>query len=294
MTTRTPSNPPERIGLIPDREAVKHLTAAVLQGNEELPQATLAQVCVPVEAGPRWEADPVRELIDEAMERFQNSPTQADAWMAPRLHTTLRLTRREAADPSLWNFLALRLAPDYVLFRHPGRPSRDGIMKATNQLRFSGPFHTQTFARLWWAAELFRNASDYRPVELACGNQDVLHTALRLDVVLHRPTAQAIVRMLERQIVRTGRDVNALAQAINAAGSTLFFEVLAPDDSPDVDAYRSWLDDAGSVYAPFNSLPDGPHDGAVPSRAVDGLSRLFEKLFNEAPVRGRRTNTDLE
>lgn len=290
MTPRASRKSPERIALLPDREAVKYLTMAVLQGKDDLPQTALEKACTPL-GGPRWDAEPIRQLVDEAMARFATSPPSADAWMASRLHAELRITRREAANSGLWNFLAFRLAPDYVLWRHAGRPSAEGIVGPTNQRRFSGPFHTQTFARLWWAAELFRDASDYGPVELACGNQDILNTVLRLEIIHHRPTAQAVVRMLERGAVRTGREVNALAQAVNAAGSTLCFEVLAPDEPQDMDSFRTWLEDARSTYVLYDSLPDGPGEGGVPTQAVDTLTLLFEKLFSEAPVRGRGSST---
>jgi hypothetical protein len=287
VNTGAPRTPPEYFSLLPDREAIKHLTVAVLQGTEELPQSALAAACVPLREDSRWQTDSVRELIDEAMDRFGESPTHADAWLAPRLHTALRITRREAADPGLWNFLALRMAPEYVLWRHPGRPASEGTPGATNLRRFCGPFHTQTFARLWWAAELFRDGPDYRPVEIACGHQDVLNTVLRLDIIHHRCTAQAMIRMLADRAIRTGREVNALAIVIGTAGSTLFYEVLAPDVPPDPDAYRAWLDQAGMAYIPYDSLPEGPQDGGVPAKAVDALVPLLEKLFEEAPVRGR-------
>jgi hypothetical protein len=277
---------PERLGYLPDEAAAKLLTSAVLAEREPLPFATIDGMSSPAP----WAAEPVRQLVDEAMKRFEFEPrTAADAWLAPLLHATLRLSRREAADSRLWNHLALRVASDYVFWRHPGRASKHGGAPAVNRVRFVGPFYSQAFARLWWAAELFRNGTDYRPVVVACGNQDVLNTVLRLEVILHRPTAQAIIRLLSSGTIRTGREVNALAQAVNSAGSTLFYEALAPDVLQDTDAYRDWIDALASAFIPHDTLPDGPDDGRVPSHAVDALVPLFEQLFREAPVRGRST-----
>ena len=225
------------------------------------------------------------------MRRFADSPTKADAWLAPRLHAVLRLTRREAAESGLWNFLALRLGSDYALWRHTGR-DKDGAPRPVSPLRLCGPFHTQVFSRLWWAAELFRDGSDYRPVEIACGNQDVLNTTLRLAITHHRPTAQAVIRLLTTQTLRQGREVNALTKAINAAASTLVFEIIAPDTRPDPDAYRTWLDQVGMAHVPYEALPDGPDDGSVPPDTVGALLPLFTKLFEEAPVRGRETGQE--
>lgn len=287
MNVRTPSSPPARLALIADHEAAKQLTAAILQGQEALPPAALDDASTPLGDEPRWDADPIRDLVDEAMDRFADRPTQADAWLAPRLHATLRLTRREAAESSLFNFLAMRLAPDWVFWRHPPKASKKHPIPRVNAGRFNGAYHLQTFSRLWWAAELFRNGGDYQPVEVACGNQDVLHTALRLEIIYHRGTAQAIIRLLQQGDVRTGRDINALAQAVNAAGSTLVFETLAPDLPSDVDAYREWLEALGSAYVPYDSLPNGPDDGAADEVTLAALIPLFKRLFVEAPVRGK-------
>jgi hypothetical protein len=263
--------------LLPDEAAAKFLTSGVLEDSEPLPLTAIDQMSEPAP----WEAEPVRQLLDEAMKRFTPAErTSADAWLAPVLHSTLRLTRREASDSRIWNYVAVRLAPDYVYWRHLSR----GNPPAVSRTRFSGPFYSQAFARLWWAAELFRDGPDYEPVAVACGNQDVLNTVLRLEVILHRPTAQAIIRLLTTDVIRTGRQVNALAQAVNTAGSTLSYEARAPDDPRDVDAYRDWIEELSGVLVPYDSLPIGPSDGRARSTSVDALATLFKQLFTESPI----------
>ncbi|MEU1729239.1 DUF6339 family protein [Nonomuraea sp. NPDC005692] len=264
------------LSLLPDEAAARFLTTGVLENTEPLPFAAVDQMSQPA----RWEAEPVRQLFDEAMKRFTTAErTSADAWLAPVLHATLRLTRREASDSRIWNYLAVRLAPDYVYWRHLSR----GNPHTVSRTRFSGPFYSQAFARLWWAAELFRDGPDYGPVVVACGNQDVLNTVLRLDIILHRPTAQAIIRLLTTGVVRTGRQVNALAQAVNTAGSTLSYEARAPDNPRDVDAYRDWIEELTGVLVPYDSMPIGPSDGRARSTSVDALATLFTQLFAESP-----------
>ncbi|MFI7125718.1 DUF6339 family protein [Nonomuraea sp. NPDC050153] len=264
------------LSLLPDEAAATFLTTGVLENSEPLPSAAIDQMSEPA----RWEAEPVRQLLDEAMKRFTPAErTSADTWLAPVLHSTLRLTRREASDSRIWNYLTLGLAPDYVYWRHLSR----GNPPTVSRTRFSGPFHSQAFARLWWAAELFRDGPDYAPVVVACGNQDVLNTVLRLDVILHRPTAQAIIRLLTTDVIRTGRQVNALAQAVNTAGSTLSYEARAPDAPRDMDAYRDWIEELTGVLVPYDSLPIGPPDGRARSASVDTLATLFKQLFTEIP-----------
>jgi hypothetical protein len=199
------------------------------------------------------------------------------------------MTRAEAAETGVWNFLALVVAPDYVVWRHSAQQSPSGEPTMATSGRFTGVHYNQALARLWWAAELFRDGEDYGPAELACGNQDVLNTLLRLDVIDHRPAARAVIRLIEEGIIRTGRDVNGLASAINVAGSTLLYDWLAPDDPPEIDDLYEWIRDADSVPpVPWESLPDGPRGRPVRDTSVATMVRCFEALFRDAPVRGRR------
>jgi hypothetical protein len=286
MIRRTRQDVPKVLGLLPDTVATKHLTQGVQAGRECPPQVALRKAAAALpEDDARWRVAPVLGLLEEAMDRFADNRVEADGWLAPRLHATIRMTRSEAADSRLWNYLAFLVAPDYVVWRHT-----DG--EAATASRFTGPHYTQAFGRLWWAAELFRNGPDYRPVEVACRVQDVLNTTMRLDVIDHRPTAQAILqivaRLLSEKAQRPGDRVNALSSAVNAAGSTLAYDVLAPDEPTDQDELLDWINETGQVPAvPHHRLPDGPEDGHVAPNAVNTLQKLFEELLAEAPLRRR-------
>jgi hypothetical protein len=119
----------------------------------------------------------------------------------------------------------------------------------------------------------------------------MLNSALRLDVIDHRPTALALVRLMERGIVRTGREVNALTPAVNAAAATLMYDVIAPDVERDGEALRDWIAGAeSSLPSPRNNLPEGPEEVRAPEEAVERLVRHFEELFADAQVRGRTSD----
>ncbi|MFD4237079.1 DUF6339 family protein [Streptomyces sp. NPDC058542] len=288
--TDKPNFLPERLALLADLNAAQYLTDGLLSGKEDVPAIALNKTTEPLahDSRSRAELAPVRDLIDDAMYKFrEDRPTSADAWLAPRLHAALRLTRREAADRRIWNYLALGVAPDYVVWRHLPAKSEGEQLKIAVR-RFRGPAYTQAFARLWWAAELFRDGPDYRPVVTACGNQEMLNTVLRMDVVDHRPTAQAMVRLLERGTVTKTREANALAAAINASAATLVYDVIAPDVERDGTPLREWVDAAESAPAvPRRDLPIGPYEEKTPERSVDVLVGHFAELFAEAQVRGR-------
>ncbi|MDT0417594.1 DUF6339 family protein [Streptomyces sp. DSM 41982] len=282
-TTAMTAPEPGRLGRLSDAVAARAITPSVLRGVETVPSAALLRQAEAVgDDGERWTTGAVVELLKETRARFDDTrPTESDAWLAPRLHWTLRLTRAEAADSGLWNFLALCLSPEYVQWRWR---SKDG---AVGQVaRFTGPWATQAFSRLWWAAELFRDGENYAPAELACSDQDVLNTVLRQRMIQHRPAAQALLRLRTRGSVRTGRDMNAAAKAANAA-FMLVHEALAPDEPPDAEVYAEWLDAAGQSAVRHDTLPRGPRDGSVPSASAEALADWFAELFESAPVRGR-------
>ncbi|MFC8535420.1 DUF6339 family protein [Streptomyces sp. NPDC057249] len=292
--TDKPSHLPERLAFLADLNAARYITEGLLIGKEDVPAIALNKVTEPLPGEEaRGALQPVRDLVDDAMHAFGGEKvTGADAWLAPRLHATLRLTRREAADSRLWNYLALGVAPDYVVWRHTTDPGKGEVPKVAVK-RFRGIADSQAFARLWWAAELYRNGSDYGPVVTACGQQEMLNTALRLSVIDHRPTAQALVDLMVRGTVRTGREVNALVKAVNASAATIMYDVMAPDVERDGRPLAQWIADAEWAPAvPRRHLPEGPAEERAPEESVATLAAHFAELFAGAPVRGKKSEGD--
>ncbi|MFF4087282.1 DUF6339 family protein [Streptomyces nigra] len=286
-----PNHVPDRLALLEASAVDPFLTEELLKGEQVHGGIDLAKVVEDLpEDDIRWSAEPIRSLVEDAMHAFREDRTRADAWLAPRLHATLRLTRREAADRRLWNHIALAIAPDYVVWRHLSEATANRPVRRVSADRFRGPADRQCFSRLWWAAELFRDGPDYAPVEIACGNQDLIHTVLRMEVIDHRPTAQALVRLLQDGRVTTGREINGLSTAISTAGATLTYDVLARDEPRDPARLREWIADA-STAPPVarHALPDGPDEDPVPADSVDTLTEYFMELFETAPIRGRRS-----
>jgi hypothetical protein len=286
-----PNHVPERLALLATSDVDPFLTEELLKGEQVHSGIDLAKVVEELpEDDARWSVEPIRSLVEDAMFAFREDRTRVDAWLAPRLHATLRLTRREAADKRLWNHLSLAVAPDYVAWRHRSEPTASKPERRIAAERFRGPADRQCFSRLWWAAELFRNGSDYEPVAAACGNQDLIHTVLRMELIDHRPTAQALVRLLKSGQVTTGREIFGLSVAINAAGATLLYDVLARDEPRDPARLRDWIAEAGSAPpVGRHELPQGPDDEPVPEKSVTALTDYFAELFETAPVRGRKS-----
>lgn len=287
------SDVPEALASLPDDEAIAHLDAAFLRGTRPAKHRALDRAARPRKGAER-SALVVRELVEEAFARFEGRRTEADAWMAPRLHAALRLTRAEAAERGLWNHMALRVAPDYVHWRHRPAPTDKNPEPAVNRDNFVGASYKQAFSKLWWAAEIYRDGYEYEPVELACANQEMFNSSLRNLVVLHRPTAQAVLRLLRDGTVPDTRSTNGLMKAVNAAASTISFETLAPDAPPEPETVQDWAEDDTAGVPPFDRLPHGPDDGKTRLESVSKLETLFRELYETADVRGQEEVTETE
>src|SRR4051812_15095748 len=65
--------------------------------------------------------EPLVNIMNKAMEKFSETKREeSDRWLAPRVHATLRLTRREAGDAGVWSYLAMSVLDDYVRWRWKG------------------------------------------------------------------------------------------------------------------------------------------------------------------------------
>lgn len=89
-------------------------------------------------------------LISEVKDSFGQYDTAMDAAMAQRLHEMLPFSRREAANNRMWAWLGVVKYPEFVGWRW--KPKEETGLRSRE--RFSGGAVRQTFARLWWAAEL--------------------------------------------------------------------------------------------------------------------------------------------
>jgi hypothetical protein len=235
--------------------------------------------------------DAVEVTVAEAMSRWSDNEDESDAWLAPRFHAALRLSRREAADRGIWRYLGLMVAPGYVRWRF-GKPDNDGDPRNAAPLdRFVGSDIKHALARLWWNAELFRDGSDYSPVEQVFAYQDIPNNFTRAALAHHRPTSRAFLRVIGSLPagVNRGDAANALSKAANAAATTLLVDHVAPDPSLDEAARETWIRQAQDfdARACLDSLPNGPDDGEVPSASVATMEHLLRDFLREAPLRDR-------
>lgn len=238
--------------------------------------------------------EPLRALLDEVMSRYaQAEAASSDSWLGPRLHATLRLSRREAGNRDVWRFLGL-WAADYIRWRFGPPAGEDDVEQAAKTERFVGPDSKHALARLWWMAEVFRDGKNYAPAALALTNQDIVNNLFRMSISNHRPTALAALAVLPSSADGTslpgGRQANALAKATNAAASTLVLDLIGPDVELDAAARVRW-EGSGADHDPqfyFDTLPEGPDDGEAPPESVEAMKKLLTDLLAGAKVRGSK------
>ncbi|MGY1810183.1 DUF6339 family protein [Blastococcus sp. SYSU D00669] len=206
------------------------------------------------------------------------SPEDSDAWLAPRLHSALRLTRSEAGDRGVWHWLALRYH-DYVDYRWSGS---GGVARD----RWFGPVHKQALARLWWGAELFRDGDDYEPVRVLFFRQDMPNSYLHRPLVRCRPLALGMVDQLQAVGGEGGPKasaVNDLARVLNLTTAGLPPEAETGFFRDDAAAYERWLHDLLPPDHDWDTTPAGPPTGRR-SDAVRAAGRgIAERGWSLAP-----------
>ncbi|GGS45407.1 DUF6339 family protein [Streptomyces violaceus] len=272
-------------------DAAVRLTPAFRLGSENL---DVCDYIKSIPGGRKHRLEPVRTVLDEAMKRYARQDAAAsDAWLGPRFHAALRLSRREAGCRDVWRYLGL-WAADYVRWRWAAEPGATEPDNSAGVERFVGPDSKQALARLWWMTELFRNGSDYSTAALALTNQDIINNFFRAGAAHHRPTALAFLSVLPRsedgERLPDGRSANALSKAINAAASTLLLDSLAVDEPLDGAERRHWeaLSEDHEVRNFFDEFPEGPDDPPVPPESLETMTTLLAELLTDAHIRGKK------
>jgi hypothetical protein len=234
--------------------------------------------------------EPVKAVIDAAMSRHPFSPDKSDAWLAPRLHATLRLTRREAGDKRIWNYLAIVAFPDYVRWRFR---DDDDLDKPVPVDRFMGEDSKNAIARLWWLAELTRDGTDYGPTTRALKTTRFSVSWQHLDAMHHRPAALAVVQFLEEFGGKGATDAQgeAIAKAFNLALGTLSLDSICENPPVDAEAVREWCSEPVDETKMIEEMPVGPDEARVPGETILRVKEVLRRLADEidlANVKGRR------
>ncbi len=252
-----------------------------------VPTVDVAEHVVDLGFGRVVDLEPLREVIAAGVSKFGNDPpAESDPWLGPRVHAALRLTRREAADKRLWEYLTVVEFPEYVRWRW----GDEGKEKVVSAVRFMGEDSVNALARLWWIPELTRNGSDYTRAATAMGISRLAVSWMQIKLSHHRPCLLAVVDFLQTLQEQTGR-VDELgkhmAKAVNANLRTVCLDMLVPNPPTDADAIRDWV--KGKVDATLlvgDELPAGPDEAPVPDEDIAEVRKFLDDLAERIGLGG--------
>lgn len=147
----------------------------------------------------------LRRIIDD----FEPFDTSIDSAAAPVLHRLLSMSRAEAADISIWRFLAVVCYPDFI--RHRWENRSWSTMRARFWAKGVRP-DSNLFYRLWWIAELTRDQRDYSLTEQVLQKQHLANSIFVRGLSAFRPAVAACFKVLSDVPAaiadRTIRDLN--------------------------------------------------------------------------------------
>jgi hypothetical protein len=222
-----------------------------------------------------------RDLRDAG--RWDGERSASDRWLAPRVHYALRLSRAQASDKGLWQWVALRFSW-YVQWRWH---ATDHVV-AEN--RWYGATHKQAFARLWWGGEAFRNGADYGPVARAFVRQDLPNSYLQHRMIRCRSLAVTILDQVapaDRELEISSDQVRDFVKTLNLITAGSPPELLAEFQADDVGNYRTWVLDIVEVPGDWDPLPLGPPCRDTSAESLSGVKVLVDRGWEFATATNR-------
>jgi len=155
-----------------------------------------------------------------------------DRILAQHLHEALHITAHEASLPGIWQFLCCAVLPDVVMWRFPPRS------ESASDSRFLGGVKN-ALQRLWWRAEILRDATQEDPYALLgeLMEDEFVQLMERPAIARHRPMARALVRTFAANVGGGGGDairermelMRDAAKRILRMGAVLAFDVMDED-----------------------------------------------------------------
>jgi Family of unknown function (DUF6339) len=223
-----------------------------------------------------FDGEALRALFDAA-KALEKSASETDAWLAPRFHYLLRISRRTAGDRGVWAWLAMTICRPYVTWRF----APEGNMKAW---RYYGDHLRNAVSRLWWGAEMVRNGPSYEHVPLVFSRVRTAQFALELSYSRYRPAAIAFTRVAEglsgdRRL--TDDEMKDLSKSINAYLSLTALEAMGLNEDETGVTDEDWRRHCPPLsefqYTEVATL-QGPNDGVASEEAIRHLEEWFRNI----------------
>jgi hypothetical protein len=224
--------------------------------------------------------EPLLFLLEYATDHFERKERiSSDEWLSPRIHASLRLYKREAADISIWEYLSLTV-PEVKTYLQWRWGNEDGLIK--DERRIMSKIRRHGLARLWWTAELTRNGPDYTPTVKAFSakSQDLINYITDVDFSHNRAAAIGYVRFfVDSKIERKSKDAVIIGKTLNHVLSTIMLDHFVPTSSIDSNAYDIWIQQTPDEILMINELPKGPKEPKVPDEQIQKIINLLESIM---------------
>lgn len=172
--------------------------------------------------------DELDHALDEIIGTTQQHDPVIEQRAAAAVHRALPLSRREAAQPGVWRFLAVVHRPDLV--RHRWAMER----WATTRTRFWSPgmrHDSNVFSRLWWIAELTQHDGDYTLTERVFARQTI---AIQIFIRRYAWDRSAVAALLDELEGAPPRVVEHVTRDLLGALGTLVLEAMRPSELRDL------------------------------------------------------------
>jgi hypothetical protein len=218
-------------------------------------------------------------LLDAVLDMGMK-PQESDAWLAPRVHASLRLTYPEASDREMWDWLVSSAAGR----RYSGWRWGAGSVADVARDRWHGGINKQALSRLWWGAELMRNGKDYGPVASYFGMQDFPHNLNHRPFMRSRPLALALIAATRKTTsggkAPTSVEIRSVARTVNLMTAGISIAALSAGYRQDTSELATWL--AALPAADPTVTPVGPDDGSVPRAVAALLTKEAQRMVSIA------------
>jgi len=203
--------------LVPDGHVL--VTEALARGDlDRHPPEVYAELLD--ECHPALDLDDLDRALDQVIAETPRHDPVIEQRAAAVVHRALPLSRRAAAQPGLWRFLAVIHRPDFV--RH--RWAFEAWSTTRSRYWTPGVRHdSNVFARLWWIAELTRDGDDYRLTAEVFARQTLAIQLFVRRFAWHRPALAAAVAVLADA---APREIELVARDLAGALATRVVELL--------------------------------------------------------------------
>lgn len=162
--------------------------------------------------------------LESIVDSYARFDTSIDAAAAPVVRKSLDMSRRVAADPGVWHFLATVRYPDFV--RHRWAFTSKKAM--TEKFLGAGTdIYSNALHRLWWIAELTQKGDDYTLTKEVLSNQTLANKVFDRWFARYEPAAKVCS---ERLLGEPSGVVDKATRRFNHALTNLQLEGLDEED----------------------------------------------------------------